>query len=56
MWGFISPTSQAFSMIAWGHVPSRSYSQATGRISLRGEVVRHLAQALLLFGECENQP
>jgi hypothetical protein len=33
MWGFISPTSQAFSMIACGQVLSRSYSQATGRIS-----------------------
>src|SRR5205807_8212586 len=31
---FISPTSQAFSMMSCGQVPSRSYSHATGRISL----------------------
>ncbi len=31
---FMSPTSQAFSMMSCGQVPSRSYSQATGRISL----------------------
>ncbi len=31
---FIKPTSQAFSMMSCGHVPSLSYSQATGRISL----------------------
>ena len=30
---FISPSSQAFSRMACGQVPSRSYSQATGRIS-----------------------
>ena len=30
---FIRPTSKAFSTISWGQVPSRSYSQATGRIS-----------------------
>ena len=34
MWEFIKPTSQAFSMMSCGHVPSLSYSQATGRISL----------------------
>src|SRR3954469_5673162 len=33
MWEFIRPSSQAFSRISCGHVPSRSYSQATGRIS-----------------------
>ena len=33
MWAFISPSSQAFSRIACGQVPSLSYSQATGRIS-----------------------
>src|SRR5882762_8413003 len=33
MWEFINPSSQAFSMISCGHVPSLSYSQATGRIS-----------------------
>ena len=32
-WLFIRPSSQAFSMMSWGQVPSRSYSQATGRIS-----------------------
>src|SRR3954466_8506265 len=30
---FISPSSHAFRRISSGHVPSRSYSQATGRIS-----------------------
>src|SRR5271165_3355564 len=34
MWEFISPTSQAFLMMSSGQVPSLSYSQATGRISL----------------------
>jgi hypothetical protein len=34
MWAFINPNSHAFSMIACGQVASRSYSQATGRISL----------------------
>src|SRR4051794_29750190 len=29
----MSPSSQAFSMMPCGHVPSRSYSHATGRIS-----------------------
>src|SRR4051812_7472933 len=29
----MSPSSHAFSMISCGHVPSRSYSHATGRIS-----------------------
>ncbi len=53
MWEFIRPTSHAFSMISCGQVPSRSYSHATGRISLNGEVVRHLAQILLLIGERE---
>src|SRR6478735_1648507 len=33
MWAFISPSSQAFSRISCGHVPSLSNSQATGRIS-----------------------
>jgi hypothetical protein len=33
MWTFISPTSHAFLMMSWGKVESRSYSQATGRIS-----------------------
>src|SRR5579859_7733852 len=33
-WLFISPSSHAFSMISPGQVPSRSNSQATGRISL----------------------
>src|ERR1700729_4248725 len=33
MWVFIRPTSQAFSMMSCGQVPSLSYSQATGRIS-----------------------
>src|SRR3712207_5829738 len=32
-WVFISPSSQALSMMSWGQVPSLSYSQATGRIS-----------------------
>ena len=32
-WPFIRPSSQAFSMISPGQVPSLSYSQATGRIS-----------------------
>src|SRR3954470_18278214 len=34
MWEFIRPSSQDFSRISCGHVLSRSYSQATGRISL----------------------
>jgi hypothetical protein len=38
MWVFISPISQAFSMMSWGQVPSLSYSHAT-RISF-SEVVR----------------
>ena len=33
MWTFMRPTAQARSRTSWGHVPSRSYSQATGRIS-----------------------
>src|SRR3954451_9112784 len=32
-WEFIRPSSQAFSRICWGQVPSLSNSQATGRIS-----------------------
>ena len=38
MWVFISPTSQAFSMISWGQVPSLSYSQATLRISFSAKL------------------
>ena len=52
-WVFINPTSQALSMISCGQVPSLSYSQATLRISLLGEVVRQLAQVLLLVGQRE---
>ena len=37
-WVFIKPTSQAFSMISAGQVPSLSYSQATLRISLSAKL------------------
>src|ERR671919_1218720 len=37
-WVFISPTSQALSMISWGQVPSLSYSQATLRISFSAKL------------------
>ena len=49
----MSPTSCAFSMIACGQPPSRSSSQATGRISFVREVVRELAEVLLLVGQRE---
>ena len=35
---FISPTSQALSMMSWGQVPSLSYSQATLRISFSAKL------------------
>src|SRR3954451_17422610 len=38
MWVFMRPTSQAFSRTSWGHVPSLSYSQATGRISFSAKL------------------
>ena len=38
MWVFIRPTSQAFSMISWGQVPSLSYSQATLRMSFSAKL------------------
>jgi hypothetical protein len=50
---FISPTSKALSMMSCGQVPSLSYSHATGTDLLLGEVVRHVAQVLLLVGERE---
>ena len=37
-WVFISPTSQALSMISCGQVPSLSYSQATLRISFSAKL------------------
>src|SRR3954453_12165761 len=38
MWVFMRPTSHAFSRTSWGHVPSLSYSQATGRISFSAKL------------------
>ena len=53
MWVFISPSSQAFSMISWGQVPSLVVLPGDGANLLLGEVVRHLAQRLLLIGQRE---
>src|SRR3954463_5746308 len=38
MWVFMRPTSHALLMTSWGHVPSLSYSQATGRISFSAKL------------------
>ena len=54
MCGFIRPTSCALAITSAGCVWCSSYSAATGRISLLGELVRELAQRLLLVGQREG--